>query len=373
MKKHLLIIAVVTVFVLFFTGQINYHLPKYQASDLHKYFAMAETSPELNLNIIKPFAYRILVPWIAGLLPFSIPVNFFLLNIVFLFLLPIVFYSVLTEFNLSRNVALLLTITFQMNRYFFQFLSWNYFQTCDTIALTVLFASFIFIKRKNWTALFLILPLSILAKEYALIILPAGLYYFLIQQRDKKQIFLFLFLSFFTVAVYFLIRLLLSVNQGADLLTQYTTIEFYYSRPMLFLKKYVASFIPFGLLPVIFYKELINFFKKYPFLFVYSLTAVVISYFGEAERMMAPLAVAYYFFIGYLLNKRFDIKENNFWRNKIFILIIVISFLSSFYHLWGIVQLPNKYWSGASTIIFSAAIAVVFSKGNKKDLSVNQN
>ena len=334
---------------------------------------MAKTSPALNLNIIKPFAYRILVPWVAGLMPFSVPVNFFLLNVVFLFLLPIVFYFVLLEFNLSRNVALFLTIAFQMNRYFFQFLSWNYFQACDTIALTVLFASFVFIKRKNWAALFLILPLSILAKEYALIILPAGLYYFLFRQRDKKQFLLFLFVSFFTVAVYLLIRLLLNINEGADLLTQYTTVEFYYSRPMLFLKKYVASFVPFGLLPVIFYKDLINFFKKYPFLFIYSVTAIVISYFGEAERMMAPLAVVYYFFIGNLLNKRFDIKENNFGQNKIFISIIAISFLSSFYHLWGIVPLPNKYWSIASTIIFSVATALLFYSESKKDLAVNQN
>jgi len=373
LKKHIFVIIAVSIFVLLLTGQIEYQLTQYKDSDLTKYIAMAKSSPELNLNIIRPFVYRILAPWFVGLMPFSIPANFFLLNVIFLVVLSLVFYFTLLEFKLSPNVALTLTIAFQMNRYFFQFLSWNYFQLCDTVALTVLFASFIFIKRKNWIALFFILPISILVKEYALIILPAGLFYFLIQQKEKKEFITFLFLSFATVAVYSLIRILLEANQGVDLLTQYTTKEFYYSRPMLFLKKYIASFTPFGLLPIIFYKELIQFFKKNSFLFVYTVTIIIISYFGEAERMMAPLAVVYFLFIGNLIEGRFTLSRNDFLSNKIFIVIIMISFLSSFYHLWGIIQLPNKYWSIISTILFSIIIAIVFYKKDLEIFSVNQN
>jgi len=372
LKNHLLIILAVTIFVLLFTGQIEYQLPQYKASDLTKYIAMAKSSPELNTNIIKPFVYRILAPWIVGLMPFSIQTNFLLLNIVSLILLSFVFYFALLEFKLLPNVALALTIAFQMNRYFFQFLSWNYFQLCDTIALTVLFLSFILIKRKKWSALFLILPVSILVKEYALIILPMGLYYFLIHKKSKKDFLLFAIISFFTVAVYGSVRMVLNVNQGADLLTQYTTKEFYYPRIMLFLKKYVASFIPFGLLPIVFWKELISFFKKNGFLFVYTITVIVISYFGEAERMMAPLAIVYFMFVGNLIEKTFDIKDR-FQENRIFFTIIIISFLSSFYHLWGIVQFPNKYWSIASTILFSIIIAILFYKKKIKNLAINQN
>ncbi len=373
MKKQIFIIVAVSIFVLLFTGQIEYQQLQYKNSDLTKYIAMAKVSPELNLTIIRPFVYRILVPWFIGLMPFSIPTNFFLLNTVFLILLSIVFYFVLTEFELSTNVALTLTIAFQMNRYFFQFLSWNYFQLSDTIALSVLFTSFILIKRKNWILLFLLLPVSILIKEYALIILPAGLFYFLFQRKSKKDFLLFGLLSITTITVYALIRIVLDTDQGVDLLTQYITKEFYYSRPMLFLKKYIASFTPFGLLPIIFYKELIHFFKRNSFLFVYTLTVIVISYFGEAERMMAPLAVVYFLFIGNLVEKRFKLNQNHFFENKIFVLIIITSFLSSFYHLWGIVQLPNKYWSIVSTVIFSIIIAVSFYKNDLIFFRINQN
>ncbi len=371
MKKHLLIILAVTIFVLLFTGQIEYQLPQYKASDLTKYIAMAKASPELNVNIIKPFVYRILAPWIVGLMPFPISTNFLLLNIISLILLSFVFYFALLEFKLLPNVALTLTIAFQMNRYFFQFLSWNYFQLCDTIALTVLFLSFLLIKRKKWSALFFLLPVSILVKEYALIILPMGLYYFLIHKKSQKDFLLFATISFFTVVVYVLVRMVLNVNQGVDLLTQYTTKEFYYPRIMLFLKKYVASFTPFGLLPLVFWKELISFFKKNGFLFVYTITVIIISYFGEAERMMAPLAIVYFMFVGNLMENNFDIKDR-FQENRIFFIIIIISFLSSFYHLWGIVQLPNKYWSIASTIIFSIIIAFLFYKNRVKFFIVNQ-
>ena len=373
MKKHIFIIVAVSIFVLLFTGQIEYQQLQYKNSDLTKYIAMAKVSPELNLTIIRPFVYRILAPWVIGLMPFSIPTNFFLLNTIFLILLSIVFYSALSEFDLSANVALTLTIAFQMNRYFFQFLSWNYFQLSDTITLSVLFTSFILIKRKNWILLFLLLPVSILIKEYALIILPAGLFYFLFQRKSKKDFLLFGLLSITTITVYALIRIILDTDQGVDLLTQYTTKEFYYSRPMLFLKKYIASFTPFGLLPIIFYKELIHFFKRNSFLFIYTLTVIVISYFGEAERMMAPLAVVYFLFVGNLVEKRFKLYQNHFFENKIFVLIIITSFLSSFYHLWGIVQLPNKYWSIVSTVIFSIIIAVSFYKNDFKFFRINQN
>ena len=373
MKKHIFIIVAVSIFVLLFTGQIEYQQLQYKNSDLTKYIAMAKVSPELNLTIIRPFVYRILAPWVIGLMPFSIPTNFFLLNTIFLILLSIVFYSALSEFDLSANVALTLTIAFQMNRYFFQFLSWNYFQLSDTIALSVLFTSFILIKRKNWILLFLLLPVSILIKEYALIILPAGLFYFLFQRKSKKDFLLFGLLSITTITVYALIRIVLDTDQGVDLLTQYITKEFYYSRPMLFLKKYIASFTPFGLLPIIFYKELIHFFKRNSFLFIYTLTVIVISYFGEAERMMAPLAVVYFLFVGNLVEKRFKLYQNHFFENKIFVLIIITSFLSSFYHLWGIVQLPNKYWSIVSTVIFSIIIAVSFYKNDLIFFRINQN
>ena len=84
-RKHLLIIFAFTFFAVFLSGSINNSDPKYSNADLNKYIAMAEASPALNTDVIRPFVYRIGAPWVAGLLPFSTSTNFYLLNFLELF------------------------------------------------------------------------------------------------------------------------------------------------------------------------------------------------------------------------------------------------------------------------------------------------
>lgn len=176
-KKHSLIIFTFTIFTILFSGSINYTDQKYSNSDLNKYIAMAEASPGLDADVIRPFVYRIGAPWVAGLMPFSTSTSFYLLNFLALLALSYSFYFFLKEFGVDEKLSVIMTIIFQLNKYFFLFLAWNHFQLSDTLSLALLFYSFILIKRRNFNLLFLLMIPGVLIKEYSLMIIPAGFIY----------------------------------------------------------------------------------------------------------------------------------------------------------------------------------------------------
>ncbi|MCP5061533.1 MAG: hypothetical protein GY936_03610 [Ignavibacteriae bacterium] len=364
--SNYLVILATAIACILLSGQVKYWLPENSNMDLNKYLSMAEAFPNLNTTIIKPFVYRIIAPWLAGSLPFAIPVNFYLLNFIFLILFSFVFLKFLIEHKIDSTIALVLTISFQLNRYFFQFLSWNYFHLTDTLSYVILFYSFILLRNKKWLQLFLLLPLGILIKEYVILIIPVGYAYLLLQKPSRDEIIKFSILTILMVVVFLGIRFLIKAESGESLFTQYFTQVVYYSNPIALIKRFIIPFTPFGLLPIIFYKEVYNFFVKYKYLFIYFLSVLAITFFGEPERLIAPLAPIYFTFIGFLLQSIFDKGKYFHSKRFTFAVIIVLSFLSSFYHLWGIIKLPSSTFTIISTIILSVTILLFFVLLNKK-------
>jgi len=358
-KNHIFILIATTLLTLIFSGSIDYTESKYSNSDLNKYITMAEASPGLDTDVIRPFVYRIGAPWVAGLLPFSIPINFYLLNLFALIALILSFYFFLIEFGVEKKLALIISIIFQLNKYFYIFLAWNQFQLNDTLSLAVLFYSFVLIKRRNIIFLFFLMVPSILVKEYVLFIIPAGIVYLHLNESNNKNIFRFSLISLVSILLFMFIRKLIVSDGGESLFIQYTTQVIYYTTPKLLLKRFIIPFTPFGLLPIIFYKDLAQFFKFNKHFFIYSLTVIVLSFFGEPERLIEPLAPVYYLFVAVLIRKYILLNENEIFSNKILILLVVSSFLSSFYHLWGIILLPNELLSIISTIFFNLLVGTI--------------
>ena len=359
-NSNYLVILASTIACMLLSGQVEYWLPENSNMDLNKYLSMAEAFPNFNTTIIKPFIYRIIAPWLAGSLPFTIPINFYLLNFISLILFSFVFFRFLVEHKIDATLALVLTISFQLNRYFFQFLSWDYFHLTDTLSYVILFYSFILLRKKKWLQLFLLLPLGILIKEYVILIIPVGYAYLLLQKSSRDEIIKFSILTILMVVVFLGIRILLIAESGESLFTQYFTQVVYYSNPIALIKRFIIPFTPFGLLPIIFYKEVYKFFFEYKYLFVYFLSVLAITFFGEPERLIAPLAPIYFTFLGFLLQGIFE-KGNYFYSKQItFLVIILLSFLSSFYHLWGIIKLPNSTFTIISTIILSVTTLLFF-------------
>ncbi len=193
-------------------------------------------------------------------LPFSIPTNFYFLNHFCINLLSIYVFTFLLDNNVSVKLSLLLTIVFQLNKYFFLFNIWNYFQVGDVISLGILFLSFLLLKHKNWISLFLDLSNNVLIKEYVRFFLKAGFVFLYLEKTSAKNYIVYFIISLCSILVYVLIRMIIISEGGESLFVQYTTQVIYFSKPILLIKRFIIPFTPFGLIPLIFYKELIGFF-----------------------------------------------------------------------------------------------------------------
>jgi len=358
--KHIVILFLVTILTILLSGSIDYTDSSYSNMDMNKYISMAEASPGIETNIIRPFVYRIAMPWLAGVLPFSIPTSFLILNSISLFLLSIIFYLFLIEYKTDENLALVVTIFFQLNRYFFQFLGWNFFQLSDTLSLTFLFYSFILLRNKNFIGLFFIMVFGVLVKEYMLIFIPAGFALIFERGLNKKEVINFSIISIASFLTFWGIRKIIPTEGGESLFIQYTTQLVFYSKPILLIKRFIITFSPFGLLPFLFYKDLFYFLNKNKHLFIYSLTVIVLSFFGESERLMAPLAPIYFLFIAELVRKYIIADNEELLKSRLLISLIVVAFLTSFYHLWGVIKLPNEYYSMITTIALTIVVTVIF-------------
>ena len=152
--------------------------------------------------------------------------------------------------------------------------------------------------------------------------------------------------------------ILIVLESGESLITQYTTQIIYYSKPELLVKRFIVPFTPFGLLPIIFYKELINFFKSQNYLFM--LYKILLLFFGDPERLMKPMAPVYCLFIATLIKQYVYSTVNKVFSDKIIIILISTSFLASFYHLWGTIVLPGELYSMISTVFFTIFISAFF-------------
>ncbi len=359
-KRHSLIIFAFTTFTLFLSGSINYSDTQYSNSDLNKYIEMAEASPGLDTNVIRPFVYRIVAPWVAGLLPFSTSTNFYLLNFLALLALSYSFYLFLIEFGVDEKLSLVMTIIFQLNKYFFLFLAWNHFQLSDTLSLALLFYFFILLKRRKFKMLFLLMILGVLIKEYSLMIIPAGFIYLYKDHYEKSSLIYYSIISVLSILVFILVRVVIVSESGESLFAQYITEAIYYSKPEMLAKRFIIPFTPFGLLPVIFLKDLIMFFREHKYFFIYALTITILSFFGEPERLIEPLAAVYYLFVAIIIKQYVLKKSNNIFNNKTILILVGVTFLTSFYHLWGIITLPDQLYSTISTVFFTIFTSAIF-------------
>lgn len=357
--KYIVLIFITTQLTILFVGLIDFQNPAYQNSDFHKYLQMANTSPSISEDVIRPFVYRIIIPFVVGLLPLDVHHSFLLLNNISLVFLPVILFLFLLDHNISSITSLLFTICFQLNRYIFQFNAWNYFQVSDTCSLAILFLSFLLLKRNNWIVLFLLIPLGVLVKEYVLIFIPAGLFILLDSGADKKNYVRYFVLSILSISIFIIIRKIIISEGGESLFVQYTTQVIYYSKPILLIKRFIIPFTPFGLMPILFYKDLFSFFRKNKHFLVYAITVIIISFFGEPERLMTPLFAVYFLFIADLYQS-ISIGFKKEYTIYLGILIFIISFIASFYHIWGIVLLPNKEVSEIFTVCTNLAIVVIF-------------
>ena len=362
-RIHILILCAAAAVMIFLYGTIEYETEPYRSMDLGYYRAMAAASPRLARDIPRPFAYRILGPYLAGLLPMPGPAAFLTLTILVSILLPVVFYLFLLDFGIGRSAALFAALLFLCNKHLFGMSTWNFFQVKDSISLLVITSSFIAMLRGRWAILSILLLAGALNGESAAIMIPTLALYLLDRRAARGEWGRALCGLLPALAAFATIRLLVPASGGENL----TGTFLHYAPKLRFAGVWAGlllnPFVPLTFIPVLYYRDALSFLRGNRYLALYLILVFASTLFGSNnERLMAPAFIVFYAFIGRTAENRWQ------GETKLWILVALCCFASSFHHLVGRYPLPvrsaTRTISILTTLIVTGA-SYLFSRSQK--------
>ena len=146
-------------------------------ADLRHYVPMAEAAPGLDLDRQRPFVYRPLGPWLAGVLPLSVALAFGAWAWVGSLALAALLYAVCRADGRRPTAAALAVVLLAANRYLFGFNVFNAYHLGDLVAQVSVGAALWLLWRGRYAAMGAVLAVSVLAREPAVLFAPVAVVY----------------------------------------------------------------------------------------------------------------------------------------------------------------------------------------------------
>jgi|GEM_PF-4909401 len=321
-------------------GVINHPDLEVMNWDLHYYIPMAEASPHIHNDIPKPFAYRILPPFIAGFLPFGEITSFKLLMSLSLIILNISFFYFLYKHDIQQSVAFLTVVLFMFNRYFHTFFIWNPFHLTDV--WSVLLILWIFMILDNMRIVSVLLFVGMFVKEVLLVMIPVCILHW----RNR-----FSFLAITPAVLAFIIlRIVIRTDSGLGIIDALITNGWFTITNLEFIYRTLLNpYLPLMPFPMIFWRDTVGFFRRYPHFISFWIFVVISSLFGDnAERLVFPTAIVFYFLIAKII-----VKNSSFFT---LILLVFFCFACSFHPYMGLFVIDT----GRLMIVLMASTFGVF-------------
>ena len=328
-------------FMIFMYGQIDYTREMFAGWDLWSYQKIAAASPVLATDVPGPFAYRILGPYIVGLLPLPDTTAFYVCTVVLSLVLVLLFYYFLCYMGLDPAASALTVILFSFNKYLFGFNVWDYFQVDDLLTLIFVVILWLAMLKENWIVFGLTLFLGALTREPSMLMVPVAFVYLWERGRLLKNWMAFTASVVPGIAAFFLLRAMVSVQGVFPVQGEYTLFQalLRHSVKMADLEVWARllgnSFIPLSLLPIVFIEDTASYFKENIHAALFLVLVFISTFWGfDNERLMAPAFLVFYLLIGKLIQR--------YQEKKLLIIVIVsASFISSFHHVIARYPLPS--------------------------------
>ena len=361
MKRPYLLLFFVSSIMIFYYGQIDISVPPHsEIPDIIHYRMMAEASPELSTEVSRNFGYRILSPWIVGVLPMNIDLGFYLFTIMIALMIPLLLFKFFKLFGLKENTAFFITILFMLNKYTYGFAIWDFYDINDLVTHMLILLFFISLKKENFFYITIILIIGVLNRETILFAVPAGLIYYWFKERSPKKTYKLIVATLPAVMILTAVRtfVITESSSGSGLTHSFGKLHFDDTnkifKPGTYYRIAINTFLPLALIPAVFFREKIKFFKEHSYFFVF----VIIYFFscfiaGDNERLFAPVFPVFYLLIGYILeNKKLLTLRNRY-------ILLALTLLALPHHMYSRFPVPDR----KLTMIFSLAtlsLATVF-------------
>lgn len=342
--RNAIILILTTILVMVFFGKVPYTIEPFSNLDLKYYMGIAEAAPGLDPDMRQPFAFRLFGPYLVGLLPISEPLGFHILTIVSAFCLVFLYYYLLRYIGLSPFVALISVILVNLNRYVFGWTSWNFFMVNDFLAMIFIIIMFLAMWKSQWTIFAIALAFGAMTRETAMLLVPVALFY--IWERKElplkwRKVLLACIPGLVTIL---LIRLFVPIGEGRSLTEALATHSSKLLEPSSLFRLLVNTFLPFTLIPLVYFETTINFFRSQKYLLFFVVLVFGTTLFGSnQERLMAPTFIVFFMLLGTIL-------ESVHEKKMTFFVLLAAGFLSSFHYGFGIWQVPNADWTRALTL-----------------------
>ena len=347
--EHLWLVALllVTAAALWLYGSIDHTVLPYRDWDLRSYLTMAEAAPRLATGVHQPFCYRLLGPFLVGLLPFPEAAAFRWLTTLALFGLAALFYRFLLAQQVAPPWAAMATAALMLGRSTVGFVAWDHFQLNDALSLLQIVGLFWLMQRRRWGWFALLLTLGALTRETALLMLPV-LPIFLWETQSERRELLWAGLALIPgLAVFVLVRVFVPSGGGPGLLQSLTTHLPKLLDPESWLRLLVLPFAPLTLLPLIHGRASLAFFREGRWhLALFALAVLASALFGQNnERLVAPLILPFYWLIAHLLQATQDRRPR--WLAPATLPLLLAA---SLHHAYARYLLPSRTWTLALTL-----------------------
>jgi hypothetical protein len=374
MNKIYLLILISASFMILFYGRINIeNAPFDSIPDIKNYRLMAEAAPGLDETVSRNFGYRILLPYIAGLMPFSIDANFYIITIILSLLLPLIFFRFLKDYGLKEDTSLYLTLLFLAGRYTYGFAVWDFYDVHDLLTYNLILLFLMGLKKDRFLILSIILSIGVLNRETVLFLVPSAFFYYSVTKKDKKRTGLFLLSVLPAIIILTLLRSLVTTESAAGKGVIYSLgkLRFDESQKLLDPVTYyriINTFIPLTFIPLVFFETSGKFFKEYFHLFILAATYIASCFLaGDTERLIVPAFPVFFVLLGIIFEK-YGFKS---LKDKMFLLMLCV--VSIPHHIFFRYRLPHRNWKVAVSLLTLAAVTFYFYRLKRKDRVLNNN
>ena len=341
-RRHGLILSALALVMVWLYGTIDY-LDLFADVDLKHYRAIAQAAPGLA-DVPRPFAHRLLGPYLVGLLPVPDPLGFRLLTTAGLVALTLLLYRLLVRLGLAPSTAFVTSSLLPFNPYVFGFPAFNPFQLGDVAAMALVVLAFLALLDRRWGLYALALALGAATREPALLAIPAAAVFLWERGTLRTDLGPWLLASLPAVATFLLLRaaipadgpgfvflLLDHVEKAAALQTWYRLL--------------VNAWAPLSLLPLVFFRTTRMFARRHLFLVAFAALVLLSALFGgDQERLVAPAFVAVYPLVGYIF-------ERGRWPRWAQGTLLGAAALTSLHHLTARFPLPDRTWTIALSLL----------------------
>ena len=325
----------------------------YAEAGVMYYGPMAEAAPGLDLGQNQPYVFRWLGPWLAGVLPLSVPAAFYVWAVAGSLALVALLYAVCRADGRSAWASALAAVLLAANPYLFGFNVFNMYQLGDLLAQLGLGAALVLLWRRRYLAMGAVLAVTVLAREPAVLMGPVAAVWLWERGRVRED-GLRLALALVPVVVLFALpRALLAEQEGPHLVQTFLNASGKAAEPGTWARLLVNAWVPVVAVLAVWPRQAAAWARAHlQLVALFGLTLASAFFGGDQERLMQPAVWAVYPAVALLLDAH--------WRRRPAAVTVLLAAgaLASLHHITARFPLPDRRLTAAL-----AAVALALALG----------